>query len=90
MKKTLTQQLLLQHLPKDYLQIEQALQKKEWQKLYDANHALLGALLYSDAPHLKLTSTELQKALQLSNDSKIIQCAKNLLLEMKNLMACEA
>lgn len=80
-------QLLLQHLPKDYLTIEQAFQKKEWLTLHKANHALLGALLYCDVPQLKLASIELQKALQHDNHSKIIRCAKNLLIEIKNLIA---
>jgi HPt (histidine-containing phosphotransfer) domain-containing protein len=85
--ESIMHQLLLQHLPKDYLKIERALQKKEWLKLHGANHALLGALLYCDVPQLKLASIELQKALQQNNHSKIIRCAKNLLLEMKNRMA---
>lgn len=88
-KKTevIMHQLLRQHLPTDYLKIEQAFQKKEWLKLHEANHALLGALLYCDVPHLKFASIELQKALQQDNHSSIMRCAKNLLIEMKNLMA---
>jgi two-component system sensor histidine kinase BarA len=80
-------QLLSQHLPTDYLKIDSALQKKEWQALREANHALLGALLYCGAPRLESACIALQTALQINNDAQIAQSAKNLLFEMKNLIA---
>ncbi len=80
-------QLLSQHLPKDYANIEKALQKKEWQALREANHALLGALLYCGAPRLETACVALQTALQINNDTQIEQSAKNLLFEIKNLIA---
>lgn len=80
-------QLLSRHLPADYLKIDSAIRKKEWEIVRKANHALLGALLYCGAPRLEAASTALQAALQHNNDSQIIQSTKNLLLEMKNLIA---
>ncbi len=79
--------LLLRHLPNDYVAIDNALQKKEHQKLKTINHALLGALLYCGAPRLEAACIQLQSTLQLENESEIVHSAKNLLFEMKNLIA---
>src|SRR3990167_6094449 len=79
--------LLLKQLPHDYIIIEKSLQKKDWDTLKAANHALLGALLYCGTPRLEAACTQLQTVLQIENDSEIAQSAKNLLIEMKNLIA---
>ena len=76
------QALLLQHLPKDYIHIQQALQKRAWQQLKDANHALLGALLYCDIPPLKTLCLAVNHA----DDDTLVSCTEKLLRAMLDLM----
>ena len=74
--------LLLQHLPKDYASIQNALEKRAWQQLKDANHALLGALLYCDIPPLK----SLCLAVKNADDDELVVCAEKLLKAMLDLI----
>lgn len=80
MKNTLL--LLQKHLPADYEKIKKALEKKEWEKLKNVNHALLGALLYCDIPYLKNASIVVQNA----SLTEIEAAANQLLNEIKRVI----
>ncbi|MCX7121214.1 MAG: ATP-binding protein [Gammaproteobacteria bacterium] len=60
--------LLLKGIDIDQKNIEQAYCQKDWGKLHDANHKLLGGLAYCGAPRLEAACIALQAALKKSVD----------------------
>lgn len=76
-------ELLKRHLQADYDRIKNALDDQHWERLSDANHTLLGALLYCDVPPLKQASL----ALRAAPPDQLVCAAKNLLSEIARAMA---
>lgn len=80
-------QLLLKNIADDKKNITAALEKKEWEKLRNANHKLLGALAYCGVPRLETACQQLQNALKNLSEKKIIVCSHAVLSEIAALQS---
>lgn len=74
--------LLIQHIDEDQQHIQSAFQKKDFSRLRDLIHKLLGGLAYCGAPRLESSCIELQNALKNENISDIQICTQRLLTEI--------
>lgn len=77
--------LLRQSLSNDQKEIKRALQKKDFKKLCELNHKILGGLRYCGALQLEEASQHLQQVLQLGNTQSIVQAAEHVLSEIKQI-----
>ena len=81
MQKTMNE-LLREHIHDDQKHIQHALLEKNWEKLRDANHKLLGALLYCDVPTLTAASQQLQNAFSHNRAEHYVNFTQQLLREI--------
>ena len=63
--------LLLRHMDEDQKNMQQAFQKKDWVRLGDLVHKLLGGLAYCGAPRLESACIDLQNALKNKNNIQV-------------------
>ncbi|PJA04007.1 MAG: hypothetical protein COX72_02080 [Gammaproteobacteria bacterium CG_4_10_14_0_2_um_filter_38_22] len=79
--------ILLKAIHFDEQAIQLALDQKNWIGLSEANHKLLGGLLYCGAPQLEQATIALQTALSKQDEKKYGSLSRCVLSEIKTLDA---
>lgn len=78
-------QLLVASIDKDKVMIEAALQQKNWPLLKQANHKLLGGLMYCGAPILEAACQQLQSQFNTANDALLFEQGVKIIAEIEAL-----